>query len=237
MIKQIKRFIVIFIALINTTVPVYASTTIGANAIDITTEVSDVVENKSVIEEQVQICYTLPIISENKVETNTQQEVYYSKGWISEKADIKQKPNEESETLTTFDINTEVEFTYINSEWYKIKYESTEAYVAKNYISFEKIEKKLNAYIGVFYGPSGKETYYNLSMKRVISYMKDLGYDYEYWVREDGVKMYGEYIMVAANTKIRSKGTILETSLGTGMVCDHCVASETTNQIDIAVTW
>ena len=43
----------------------------------------------------------------------------------------------------------------------------------------------LNAYIGVVQGPSGKETYYNLPMEGVIYLMKSLGYDYEYWVREE----------------------------------------------------
>lgn len=39
---------------------------------------------------------------------------------------------------------------------------------------------------GVFDGPSGKETYYNLPMGRCISIMRDMGYDvesYPYWVR------------------------------------------------------
>lgn len=39
---------------------------------------------------------------------------------------------------------------------------------------------------GVFAGPSGKETYYNLPMGRCISIMRDMGYDvesYPYWVR------------------------------------------------------
>ena len=96
----------------------------------------------------------------------------------------------------------------------------------------------LNAYIGVVQGPSGKETYYNLHMGGVINLMKSLGYDYEYWVREDGVKMYGDYIMCAAHLGIRPKGTILETSLGTAMVCDTgSFAESNPYQIDIAVDW
>lgn len=91
---------------------------------------------------------------------------------------------------------------------------------------------------GVNYGPNGKETYYNLPMNGCIYYMQQLGYNYEYWVRSDGCKMYGDYIMIATNTNIRPKGTILQTSLGLGIVCDHCEAAEgTLNQIDIAVVW
>ena len=68
--------------------------------------------------------------------------------------------------------------------------------------------------------------------------MKDLGYDYEYWIRDDGCKMYGPYIMVAANLSIRPKGTIVETSLGTGMVCDTGgFAYSNTYQLDIATAW
>ena len=90
---------------------------------------------------------------------------------------------------------------------------------------------------GVFEGPSGTEKYYNLNMSKCISIMNDLGYAYEYWVRDDGVKMFGEYVMCATNTYVYPKGSILETSLGTAMVVDHCVAAESSFMIDICVTW
>ena len=91
---------------------------------------------------------------------------------------------------------------------------------------------------GTIQGPSGKETYYNLPMGGVLRIMATLGYYNEYWVRDDGVKMFGPYVMVAANTYVRPKGTILETSLGTAMVCDHCEAAEyNSSHLDIAVTW
>ena len=95
--------------------------------------------------------------------------------------------------------------------------------------------------IGVFNGPSGKETYYNLPMGGVISIMRSLGYteeEYPYWVRDDGVKMFGNYVMVAANLEIRPKGTILECSLGTAIVVDTGgFASHNIEQLDIAVNW
>jgi hypothetical protein len=90
---------------------------------------------------------------------------------------------------------------------------------------------------GVFEGPSGTEKYYNLNMSKCVSIMNDLGYSYEYWVRDDGVKMFGEYVMCATDTYVYPKGTILETSLGTAMVVDHCVAAENSFMIDICVTW
>ncbi|MBR0090605.1 MAG: hypothetical protein IJP92_02785 [Lachnospiraceae bacterium] len=94
---------------------------------------------------------------------------------------------------------------------------------------------------GVFNGPSGKETWYPSPLGYVVKLMRGLGYDetaYPYWVRGDGVKMFGNYVMVAADTSVRPKGTILETSLGTGIVCDHCKRAETEiNLIDIATDW
>lgn len=98
--------------------------------------------------------------------------------------------------------------------------------------------KKLTARKGVNYGPSGKETWYNLDMSGVIYLMNSLGYsskDYPYWVREDGCKMFGDYIMVAANLEYRPKGTILECSLGTAIVVD--TGDLEPHQLDIAVNW
>ena len=96
----------------------------------------------------------------------------------------------------------------------------------------------LNKHNGTVRGPSGKETYYNLDMTGVVWIMEDLGYTYEYHVREDGVKMYGPYIMCAANLEIRPRGTILKTSLGWAMVCDTGgYAKVDPTWLDIAVTW
>ena len=94
---------------------------------------------------------------------------------------------------------------------------------------------------GVVQGPSGKETYYNLNMSGVVSAMRRKGYseqEYPYWVREDGVKMLGEYVMVAASYDIRPVGTILESSLGMAIVCDTGGFAKTNpTQLDIAVSW
>lgn len=99
-------------------------------------------------------------------------------------------------------------------------------------------ENTLNRKNGVFYGPSGKESYYNLPMARVVSNMRTLEYRYPYWVRKDGVKMLGDYVMVAADLSIRPKGTILKTSLGPAIVCDTgtFVAQDPT-ALDVAVDW
>lgn len=94
---------------------------------------------------------------------------------------------------------------------------------------------------GVCYGPSGRETYYNMDMSFCISRMRSRGYsdkDYPYWIREDGCKMLGSYIMVAANFKIRPLGTIVETSLGWGIVVDTGgFVRSNPRGLDIAVNW
>ena len=91
---------------------------------------------------------------------------------------------------------------------------------------------------GTIQGPSGKETYYNLNMSGVVSIMRRMGYDYEYWVRDDGVKMFGNYVMIAANLNIRPRGSLVQTSLGMGMVCDTgTFAKRNPTQIDIATSW
>ena len=129
---------------------------------------------------------------------------------------------------------------------YSIEYDNN---VASFVESVEFDGKKLNSYDGyVEYGPSGAyETYYDadvicdVGMDNCVKYMRDLGYseeEYPYYIREDGVRMFGNYVMVAADTNILPKGTMIDTSLGMGMVCDHCESSETNHrQIDIAVNW
>ncbi len=91
---------------------------------------------------------------------------------------------------------------------------------------------------GVNQGPSGKETYYNLPMQGVVSIMRSIGNNDEYWVREDGVKMLGDYVMVAAHLPTRPRGSLIPTSLGMGIVCDTgTFALSNHTQLDIAVAW
>ena len=57
-------------------------------------------------------------------------------------------------------------------------------------------------------------------------------------MREDGVKMYGNYVIVAANQSVYPYGTIVETSLGLGIVLDTgSFAKDNPNQFDIATDW
>lgn len=106
---------------------------------------------------------------------------------------------------------------------------------------------------GKIIGPSGEETYYNLNMGGIEKGSQPGGWIYNqavangyqsnieggtYWVREDGVKMWGKYIMVAANLNVHPRGSLVETSLGTGIVLDTGgFATAHPNRLDIAVNW
>lgn len=94
---------------------------------------------------------------------------------------------------------------------------------------------------GKFDGPSGLEKWYNLPMGRCITNMRNMGYsveEYPYWIREDGAKMLGEYVMCASNNNYRPKGTIIETSLGMALVVDSCeAAASDPSLLDMCVDW
>lgn len=92
--------------------------------------------------------------------------------------------------------------------------------------------------LGKVQGPQEVETYYNLPMENVIQKMREMGYievDYPYYIREDGVRMLGDFIMVAADLNKYPKGTVVQTSVGQGMVCDTYEVDE--DLFDIAVEW
>lgn len=96
----------------------------------------------------------------------------------------------------------------------------------------------LTSELGRVQGPQEEETYYNLPMDKVVENMMNNGYaeiDYPYYVREDGVKMLGDFVIVATNLDKYPKGTIVQTSLGQGIVCDKHEVED--DSIDIAVEW
>lgn len=96
----------------------------------------------------------------------------------------------------------------------------------------------LNTSAGSVQGPSGKETYYNLDMSGVVANLKAKGINGDYWERADGAKMYGAYVMVAAELTSRPIGTILPTSLGMGIVSDTgSFAQNDATQLDVATNW
>ena len=101
------------------------------------------------------------------------------------------------------------------------------------------IQAKLNRRDGVNYYKGTKETYYNLNMKRIYERAdRNFGSHHKKWSRDDGVKCYGPYVIVAAPLDVHPYGSIIETSLGEGIVLDTGAFAETNkDQIDIAVDW
>lgn len=80
------------------------------------------------------------------------------------------------------------------------------------------------------------ETYYNLSMKRIVQQAQNKGIPGEYWESENGCKMYGEFIMCAGAPG--RYGEIIETSLGQGIILDTGSFAKTNPTcIDIATNW
>ena len=124
---------------------------------------------------------------------------------------------------------------YLPSEGQNI--EASETYqIVQSYANLGG--QRLNRRLGNVYGPSGKETFYNLNMNGVVNIMRGIGNTDPYWIRSDGVKMLGNYVMVAADLRLRPRGSIVDTSLGKAIVCDTgSFVRRNRQQLDIAVAW
>ena len=185
--------------------------------------------------------------------------------YVNNQANVRVMPTTESEVLTKLNKGDDIKVTGETKKWYRIKYKDADAFISKDLCQTTKPQeskpqetkasrasskkdnssiptewsgKRLTKQAGTVQGPSGKETYYNLNMSGVVSRLHRMGYSGEYWVRDDGVKMFGNYILVAASFDIRPIGTILPTSLGMGIVADTGgFARYNKYQLDIATTW
>lgn len=94
----------------------------------------------------------------------------------------------------------------------------------------------LTAKLGTIQYNGHTETWYNLRMDRVVERTdKALGITDFYWVRDDGVKMYGPWVIVASHPNV-IRYTFVETSLGTGIVLDRHTR-DNVNLYDIATEW
>lgn len=91
---------------------------------------------------------------------------------------------------------------------------------------------------GVFTFEGHTETYYNLDMSVVVSVAQSRGIAGEYHVRSDGAKMLGDYVMVAACYDVHPYGSLVNTSLGMGIVVDTgAFTAWNAGNIDLAVAW
>lgn len=179
--------------------------------------------------------------------------------YAKQKVNVRELPTEDSDKIDTLEKGKKIEVTGKVGKWYRIQYKEGDAFLSSelctennpNEVKETKDStdnsadtntnwngKKLTKSAGVVNGPSGKETYYNLNMSGVVRRLKSMGYSGDYWVRDDGVKMFGNYILVAASFDIRPIGTILPTSLGIGIVADTGgFARHNKYQLDIATNW
>lgn len=148
---------------------------------------------------------------------------------------------------TTTELSTEIKIDLETHNQRKLKSQdedTTEEKIHAEVVSYDTYsnESVLTPIGGVNYNADGYlETYYNLNMSGVISIMRKQGFNsdkYPYWIRNDGVKMLGKYVMVAADLNIHPRGSKVHTSLGEGLVCDTGEFTETNSyQFDIAVDW
>lgn len=170
---------------------------------------------------------------------------------------IRKGPSIDTDIITTIYINTEVVKIGEENGWTKIKQEENIYYIKSDYLSLEKTEikqkvtsrggtierksttakvnttttnnkNKLTKSKGVNYFNGHKETYYS---QRVLpgGGLKIPGRH----VSSDGtIRDENNYICVASSDY--KKGTIVETSLGTGKIYDSGCASGT---IDIYTNW
>lgn len=182
--------------------------------------------------------------------------------YAKENAEIVNIPNDYGDVVRTLSLNEEIKLSgYNHNNYYKLSdHEGEYIHIDEFMDEPKEILVPMTPYIedttpiiniytptgsgqltpsaGVFYGPSGKETYYNLPMGGVISIAQAAGIQGDYWERADGAKMYGNYIICACGFDVRPRGTIVETSLGTGICLDTGTFAYTDPyQIDLAVTW
>lgn len=215
------------------------------------------------------ICMTSPVFAADTADADTSAETSVdtsdaaeliesdateSTGYVTaSKLRVRDEASTDGEILGRISRGSEVDILgeYSNG-WYLISYDEGTGCVSGDYITFDEDEiasytgvssdwdgPVLTAFAGVNYGPSGKETYYNLDMSGVVSIMRSMGNTDEYWVRDDGCKMLGDYIMVAADLSAHPRGSLVPTSLGMGIVCDTggFVSNGSGVALDIATAW
>lgn len=78
------------------------------------------------------------------------------------------------------------------------------------------------------------ETWYDLPMSNVVANAQEV-IPCEYWIRDDGVKMFGQWVIVASHPSV-TRYSLVDTSLGQGIVLDRHTAGDT-ELYDIATDW
>ena len=94
----------------------------------------------------------------------------------------------------------------------------------------------LTARLGVVQFEGHRETWYDLNMSKVCQNATENGIEGDYWVTEDGLKMYGPFVIVAADWNIHPYGSLVNTSRGIGIVLDTGTFKDRAT-VDIATDW
>ena len=160
------------------------------------------------------------------------EEVQEEQLQVSEPIDISEEVVEEPETLIGGAMAIKDEHSYIE------EIDDDPQVIVKPNPNPVPTGPHLTPSGGVFNGPSGLETYYNMDMSVIVQVAHSNGIGGEYWIREDGCKMLGDYIICACNRDVHPYGTLVQTSLGTGISLDTGgFAANNPTQIDIATNW
>lgn len=183
-------------------------------------------------------------------DTVSDDELEFSVGYTNTKVNFRAEEDDDSEILDTLKLNTKIEYIDDNNDWFFVRYKGEYGYIKAEYVSDKKTKvanKKqislpknhLTRSKGVFYYNGRRESYYNLNMSGVVRIMRNRGFDGVYSIREDGVKTLGGYVMVAADFRTYPRGSFVETSLGTGIVCDtgSFIYTYGSGALDIATAW
>ena len=94
----------------------------------------------------------------------------------------------------------------------------------------------LTAKLGKIEYAGHTETWYDLPMNKVVERTDEAtGLTDMYWIRSDGTKMYGEWVIVASHPSV-PRYSFVDTSLGLGIILDRHEMPDK-NLYDIATDW
>ena len=214
---------------------------------------------KNLTQENIIDINTVEIIQQDN-NTNEEDIVHYAINtqepvirYTTTGVNLRKEPNTDSEIIRVLPINTEIKVIESESEWLEVKDEENIYYIYSKYVSDKKTEIKQQPKVTSRSGDSIQRKTTTKSSNNILTKSKGVNYfngHKETWYSQKvlpggGLKIPGRhvdsrglvcdgdgYICVASSDY--KKGTIVETSLGTGKVYDCGCASGT---IDIYTNW
>ena len=158
--KKKRLSLLLLIGLMEATTIVVSTNVQASNKAE-STEISEVAEQKSVIDEQ-----AMTLVTEEKninseslsSEEEETEELEYSEGWTNASVNVRSGPSLDAEILEIFKYNTWVSYSQINEEWVQIEYGENIAYINAEYIS-ETENPSLSPYTSLINNLSADEKY------------------------------------------------------------------------------